>query len=70
MSQRYTGDGYLSESVGPVTFNEATVGAAGLMSALYIYLHRGLKLGSLLPSTATAPAPPAAASPTPIPTPP
>ena len=48
MSQRYTGDGYLSQSVGPVTFNEATVGLAGAAGALYIYLQKGLNPGRLL----------------------
>lgn len=41
MSQSYMGDGYLSESVGPITFNEATIGLLGVIAGSYIYLQRG-----------------------------
>jgi hypothetical protein len=72
MSQRYTGDGYLSQSVGPITFNEATVGLAGVAGALYIYLQKGLNPGKLLaPGPGTpAPASPSIPTPTPSATPP
>ncbi|MBA3830901.1 MAG: hypothetical protein H0X34_03200 [Chthoniobacterales bacterium] len=42
MSQRYIDDGYLSESVGPMTFNEASIGLIGVIAASYIYLQRGV----------------------------
>ena len=36
MSQRYEEDGYVTESVGPVTFREATIGVAGAAAALFM----------------------------------
>ncbi|HEY5036681.1 MAG TPA: DUF3352 domain-containing protein, partial [Chthoniobacterales bacterium] len=66
MSQRYTDGGYLSESVGPITFNEATIGAASAVGALYIYWQRNLPAGSLFQLTPSAPA--AVPSPTATPT--
>ncbi|HEX3817029.1 MAG TPA: hypothetical protein VHW03_01935 [Chthoniobacterales bacterium] len=66
MSQRYTDGGYLSESVGPITFNEATIGAASAVGALYIYWQRNLHAGSLFQLTQSAPA--ATPSPTATPT--
>lgn len=56
MSQRYTDGGYLSESVGPITFNEATIGTVGAVGALYIYWQRHLQAGSLFQPTLSAPA--------------
>ncbi len=46
MSQRYEGDGYVTESVGPVTFREATIGVAGAVAGLFIYFREGLKAGA------------------------
>ena len=64
LSQRYEGDGYLSESVGPVTFREAALGMAIGVGASFIYLGEGLRSASLLPANT-----PAQATPTPTPTP-
>ncbi len=64
LSQRYEGDGYLSESVGPVTFREAAFAMAVGVGASFIYLGEGLRNGSLLPANTPAPA-----TPTPSPTP-
>jgi hypothetical protein len=48
MSQRYDRDGYVTESVGPVTFREATIGVAGAVGCVFIYLQDGLKNRDLL----------------------
>lgn len=66
MSQRYEGDGYVTESVGPVTFREATIGLAGAIGGLFIYLQEGLKAGGLVP--AAAPPSPVPVMPSPAPT--
>jgi hypothetical protein len=66
MSQRYTDGGFLSESVGPITFNQAAIGAAAAIGGLYIYLHHGISPAALLPSSGPVPPP---VSPTPTPTP-
>ena len=54
MSQRYETNGYVTESVGPVTFRQATVGVAGAVGGLFIYLRDGLK--NLVPAAASGPA--------------
>ena len=67
MSQRYEDDGYVTRSVGPVTFREATIGLVGGVAGLLIYLQEGLKGGGHLraqPANPSAP-PPSAPSPTP-----
>ena len=46
MSQRYTGDGYLSESIGPVSFNEAALGLGGALAGGYFYFVRGFSRSS------------------------
>jgi hypothetical protein len=56
MSQRYDHDGYVTESVGPVTFREATIGLAVVVGGLFIYLQDGLKNRDLLPTGPTSPA--------------
>ena len=56
MSQRYDHDGYVTESVGPVTFREATIGLAVAVGGLFIYLQDGLKNRDLLPTGPTNPA--------------
>jgi hypothetical protein len=56
MSQRYDHDGYVTESVGPVTFREATIGVAGAVGGLFIYLQDGLKTRNLLQTSPTNPA--------------
>lgn len=69
MSQRYTGDGYLSDSIGPVSFNEAALGLSGALAGGYIYFVRGLAdLQRALPSPAPVQIPIPTASPTPTPT--
>ena len=66
MSQRYVTDGYMTESIGPVTFNEATIGLAGAVGGLFVYLQEGLKGSGLFqPSPASATTPPVAPRPTP-----
>ncbi len=56
MSQRYDHDGYVTESVGPVTFREATIGLAVAVGGLFFYLQDGLKNRDLLPASSTNPA--------------
>jgi hypothetical protein len=69
MSQRYEKDGYVTESVGPVTFREASIGAAGAVGRLCIYLRQGLNPGALLQQNPPGPTPPTLLSPTASPTP-
>ena len=57
MSQRYDEDGYVTESVGPVTFRQATLGLAGMVGGLVVYFREGLNAGGLwqrAPANATA----------------
>ncbi len=68
MSQRYETDGYVTESIGPVTFREATIGVAAAVGGLLIYLREGLRNGDLWSNHSTpAAAPAASVSPTPTP---
>lgn len=67
MSQRYEKEGYVTESLGPVTFRAAAVGLAGTIAAAFIDLQDRFKAGGVVPnplSPATA-----TASPTPSPSP-
>jgi hypothetical protein len=57
MSQRYAHDGYVTESVGPVTFREATIGLAAGIGALFFSLQEGLKGNRLLQDALTSPGP-------------
>ena len=60
MSQRYEGDGYISESVGPVTVYQTIVGVAGLGSGaavLYRKQTSGTASSSLVPALGSSPAP-------------
>lgn len=69
MSQRYTGDGYVSESIGPVSFHEAALGFGGLLAGGYVYFVRGfadLYPGS--PTPAPKPLPPQIPTSIPAPT--
>ncbi|MGI8432827.1 MAG: hypothetical protein ACR2MW_11135 [Chthoniobacterales bacterium] len=58
MSQRYTGGGYVTESIGPVTFTEATLGLGTAFAAGYVYYAHGF--GGLVRPVAPAatPSPP------------
>jgi hypothetical protein len=55
MSQRYDHDGYVTESVGPVTFREATIAVAVAVGGLFFHLQDGRKNRDLLPTSATNP---------------
>jgi hypothetical protein len=71
MSQRWTGDGYVTESVGPVTFNEAALGLGAAFAAGYYYYEHGLAglhSAATLPGLAPPlPTPVSTATPTPTP---
>ncbi|HEY3661534.1 MAG TPA: hypothetical protein VGL24_00095 [Chthoniobacterales bacterium] len=69
MSQRYEKDGYVTESVGPVTFREATVGLAGAVGGMFIYFQNGLKAGGPWQTGTASPTPSPDESPTVSPTP-
>lgn len=56
MSQRYDDDGYLTDSIGPVTFREATMGAVVVLGGLFIYFQNGLKDHNLLQISPAGPA--------------
>ena len=43
MSQRYGGDGYVTESIGPVTFREATIGLAAAIGGMFVYFQEALR---------------------------
>jgi hypothetical protein len=49
MAQRYDGEGYVTESIGPVTFRQAAIGLAAAMGGLFVNLQKALKAGGLLP---------------------
>ncbi|HEV8422046.1 MAG TPA: hypothetical protein VGQ40_01785 [Chthoniobacterales bacterium] len=68
MSQRYENDGYVTESIGPVTFRQATAGIAAAIIGSLEYFHQGLKVPGLSASPATSP-PSTVASPSPTPSP-
>jgi hypothetical protein len=51
MSQRYEGDGYVTESIGPVTFREATLGLAGVIAGLFVYFQEDVMRAALLRSS-------------------
>jgi hypothetical protein len=62
MSQSYDGDGYIAESVGPVTVYQTILGLGGLggaAAALYHYKTQGLT-SSMVPPAITSPASPSA----------
>jgi hypothetical protein len=61
MAQRYATDGYMTESIGPVAFNEAAIGLLGAVGGAFVYFqegHRGFP---------TSPAAPSAGTPSPTP---
>ncbi len=65
MSQRYEGDGYVTESLGPLTFREATIGVAAAIGASLLYLREGMKTAGFLPAVPALGAPSASPSPSP-----
>jgi hypothetical protein len=68
MSQRYTSGGYLTESTGPITFNQAVFVGAGSVGALYVNFHKSLGAGNgLIGKLAPNLAAPSTATPTPTP---
>ncbi len=67
MSQRYEGDGYVTESIGPVTFRQATIGLAGAVGGLFLYLQEGLKGKDFLPTGSANSMPGTYSSPSPSP---
>ena len=69
MSQRYDDDGYVTESIGPITFREATVGVAGAVGGMFIYFREGLKAGAPWQNSAPDPSPTPDDLPDPSPTP-
>ena len=70
MSQRYESGGYVTESVGPVTFREATIGIAAVVGSSLLYFREGLKNSGLLQAVPAIPSPtPGTPSPTPTPSP-
>ena len=69
MSQRYASDGYLSESIGPVTFNQATIGLAAAVGGALIYFQDALRTGRFSGVTPTVLPAPSATPPRPTPTP-
>jgi len=67
MSQNYQTDGYVTESLGPVTFYEAAGGATILSGgAAMLYQHGPAKLGGLVPSISSS-TPRATGTPSPSP---
>ena len=62
MSQRYEDGGYLTESVGPVTYRQATVGLVGAIGGLFLSFKDG---AALLESLSSSPTP---TTPSPTPT--
>lgn len=71
MSQRYDKEGYVTESLGPVTFREATIGLVGTLGGLFLNLPERFKGGGLLPTGPgnSVPSPVSTPSPSPSPSP-
>jgi hypothetical protein len=65
-SQRYDHDGYVAESLGPITLDQAAIGLAILSSIGTARQQAATGLGSLVPSTSATPRP-AVSSPSPTP---
>jgi hypothetical protein len=65
-SQRYDRDGYVAESLGPITLDQAALGLAILSSVGTARQQTGTGLGSLVPSSSATPQP-AVSSPSPTP---
>ena len=51
MAQRYSDEGYVTESIGPVTFRQATIGLAAAMGGLFVSLQKALKADGPLPAS-------------------
>ena len=65
-SQRYDRDGYVAESIGPITLGQAAIGVAVLSGVGTAARQQGAGLGSLVPSSNATPQP-ALSSPSPTP---
>jgi hypothetical protein len=68
MSQSYDGDGYIAESVGPVTVYQAIIGVGGLggaAAALYYHKTQGLNSSTATPAIISPASPSAPPSPSP-----
>ncbi len=66
LAQRYDTGGYVTESVGPVTFREATTGLAIALGGMFIYWQKGLG-GDLVRWSNQANPPPSLGTPSPSP---
>src|SRR6266850_2479586 len=64
-SQRYDRDGYVAESLGPITLDQAAIGLAILSSVGTARQQAATGLGSLVPSSSATPPPAVSPSPTP-----
>ncbi|MDP9004468.1 MAG: hypothetical protein M3N12_06705, partial [Verrucomicrobiota bacterium] len=65
MSQRYDGDGYVAESVGPVTANQSLIGLAGLVGGGAFIYHQQTQAASINSQFSTPPSPSSAPMATP-----
>jgi hypothetical protein len=64
-SQRYDRDGYVAESLGPITLDQAAIGLA-ILSGVGTARQQAAGFGSLVPSSSATPQP-AVSSPSPTP---
>ena len=69
MSQRFDREGYITESVGPITFRAATLGIGAALGGALVYLRDGLRDAGLTPAGNQSPggATPAPVNATPFP---
>jgi hypothetical protein len=63
MSQRYEKEGYVTESLGPVTFRAATIGFVGIIAAAFVDLQDRFKSSGVVPNPLSPPSAPASPSP-------
>jgi hypothetical protein len=67
-SQQYKGNGYVAESIGPITLNQSGIGV-GLLGGLGALGYQRGVMGGFNPWNLGGPIPPPRAAPTPVPTP-